>query len=411
MNDLDPSLLQSVLMQPSSAVGYSLGRALSQHVHPRFVLEVPGSEIDVWPFAHSGRCEVALREGIHSQTGVTWRKRGVLDTSHGTSWMTVRWEGHDLEVVFAIWDRDMRRDMAHWVIAETEAIARSFATALTEHSALPPEALLVFSNGCWSKDASAFTAVHKARSEDLILPEGLLDRVLRDARQFLASRETYKQYGLPYKRGLLFTGPPGNGKTACLRVVLRELGLPVLVVRSFNSRYGEVEQNVSAAFERAKRAAPCVLVLEDLDVLVRGSALSALLNELDGLGADTGILTLATSNHPELLDPALSERPSRFDRVYPFDLPNLALRRRFLAHWNARAESALGIAERDLDDLADRTDGFSFAFLQELVMSATVRWVADGGERTMAEILPGELHSLLAQRRASAAASPQRTDA
>ena len=146
-------------------------------------------------------------------------------------------------------------------------------------------------------------------------------------------------------------------------------------------------------------------------MLVRGGALSALLNELDGLGSDTGILTLATSNHPEALDPALAQRPSRFDRVYRFEPPTRDARHRYLSHWNQRLEAELRIDEATLDQLAESTAEFSFAFLQELVVSATIRWLAEAGKRSMVELLNEELASLGAQRRAAVEASPQRADA
>ena len=407
---VDAMLLQRALELPASAIGYFLGRELAACAHPRAVIELHGSEIDVWQFAKKGRCDVSLREGIHNQRGWTWKRRGELEEYQGTSWFDVKWEGHSIEVVMACWDRSYQREICHWIIADDSEVARRFSTALADFGALPDDANLVFSNGCWSHDTAGFAAIRAARSEDLILPDGVLEKILADARHFLNSRETYKKYGLAYKRGLLFAGAPGNGKTACIRVLLGELGLRALVVRSFNSRYGEVEQNVAAAFNKAKRAAPCALVLEDLDVLVRGNALSALLNELDGVGADTGILTLATSNHPEKLDPALADRPSRFDRVYRFEPPTPELRRRFLAHWNQRLENALRVNDAAIDRLVEQTGEFSFAFLQELVVSAMVRWVADHAHADMASILENELRSLREQRRAPTPESPQRKE-
>lgn len=398
----DETFLQRTLCLPESAIAYTIGMELARSVAPRFVLELPGSEIDVWAFERAGHCTTTLREGIHSQTGSTWARRGKLEEHQGTSWVRVQWQGQHLEAVMACWQSGFHRQVSHWIIADDEATARAFAAELADFAALPTGAFMVFANGCWSSDTAAFEAVRAARQEDLILKDGFLERILQDARSFVAGRATYMKYGLAYKRGLLFAGAPGNGKTACLRILLRELALPTLIVRSFSSRYGDVESNVAAAFMKAKRAAPCALVLEDLDVLVRGGALSALLNELDGLGADTGILTLATSNHPEALDPALAERPSRFDRVYRFDAPDREARHRYLAHWNRRLEAELRVGEATVVRLADDTAELSFASLQELVVSATVRWVAEAGQRAMADLLTGELAALLAQRQSGA---------
>ncbi len=409
--NLDPMFLQRALELPSSAVGYHLGRELAAWAKPRAVVELPDNEFDVWSFARAGRCEMSLREDIHSRIGSSWSRRGRIEDDQSSSWLRVRWEGHAIEVITAMWDRKYDQEVCHWVIADTPEIARSFATTVADFCSLPPSAALIFSNGCWSHNDAAFEAIQQALKEHLILPPDFLERILGDAHHFLTSRPMYEKYGLPYKRGLLFAGPPGNGKTACLRVLLRELHLPVLIVRSFASRYGEVEQNVAQAFDKAKRAAPCALVLEDLDVLVRGSALSALLNEIDGLGADTGILTLATSNHPEQLDPALIDRPSRFDRVYRFNAPGANERLRFFARWNERLEPELRVDGQTIGILVERTADFSFAFLQELIVSAMVRWVAEPGRNAMAELLQDEVKALIAQRGASATkASVQRDE-
>ncbi|MDI1442772.1 ATP-binding protein [Polyangium sp. 6x1] len=410
--DLDPIFLQRALELRSNATGYHLGRELEAWARPRVVLELPGDEIDVLSFARAGRCEATYREDIHNDIGLHWAKRGRLEHEQGTSWLRVTWEGHALEVVKLSYSHGYSREVSHFIVAEHIDTARAFATALADFCALPPDAMLVFSNGCWSRDRSGFAAIQHARAEDLVFAPGFFERILGDARHFVSSRETYAKYGLAYKRGLLFAGPPGNGKTACIRVLLRELGLPCLVVRSFQSRYGEVEQNVASVFSKAKRAAPCALVLEDLDVLVRGTALSALLNELDGLGGDTGILTLATSNHPEQLDPALVDRPSRFDRVYRFESPAPAERRRYFERWNERLEADLRLDAAIIADLVERTGDLSFAFLQELIVSAMVRWVAEPHRHPMPELLRSELDSLLAQRRTAAASPspPQRSE-
>jgi hypothetical protein len=89
-----------------------------------------------------------------------------------------------------------------------------------------------------------------------------------------------------------------------------------------------------------------------------------------------GILTLATSNHPERLDPAILDRPSRFDRKYPFDLPELDERKTYIGSWNETLRPALRLADAGVETAAQTTDGFSFAYLKELFLSALMRWIS-----------------------------------
>jgi AAA+ superfamily predicted ATPase len=143
-----------------------------------------------------------------------------------------------------------------------------------------------------------------------------------------------------------------------------------------------------------------MLVLEDIDSLVRPHCLSVFLNELDGLRADTGILTVATTNHPERLDPALLERPSRFDRKYHFDLPHAEQRRHYLDLWGKRFEPAMQIDASSAALLVERTEGMSFAFLKEVVVSAMTRWILEQTPGKMGSLALAELEGLRATWRA-----------
>ncbi len=173
---------------------------------------------------------------------------------------------------------------------------------------------------------------------------------------------------MPWKRGLLFAGPPGNDKTHTVKALANALGQPILYVRSFRHA-GPDENSIQAVFERARAAAPCVLVLEDLDALVTRENRSFFLNEMDGFAVNGGILTLATTNYPQRLDPAIVKRPSRFDRTYRFDLSGVEERAEYIRLWNEAAQ-----LEMRLGAVAAGTDGFSFAYLNELFLSAGLCW-------------------------------------
>lgn len=181
-----------------------------------------------------------------------------------------------------------------------------------------------------------------------------------------------------------------------MRLLIKQASLPTIYVKNFTARYGEDEANIAHVFRRARQLAPCMLVLEDLDSLVKPQYLSVLLNEMDGIRSDTGILTIATTNHPERLDPALLERPSRFDRKYHLGLPGPQERRRFIERWNAKLEAPLRMDEPSSGDVATRTDGLSFAFLKELMLSSMMRWMSEGGTRPMGAVALAELETLRA---------------
>jgi AAA+ superfamily predicted ATPase len=180
---------------------------------------------------------------------------------------------------------------------------------------------------------------------------------------------------VPWKRGVLLLGPPGNGKTHAVKALINVLGKPCLYVKSFATRQTTDGWSIRQVFGRARESAPCVLVLEDLDSLITDKNRSFFLNELDGFAANRGILTLASTNHPDRLDPAIVNRPSRFDRKFHFDLPAVAERRAYIAMWNRTLKPELRLTEAGLDRAAESTAGFSFAYLKELFVSAVMGWM------------------------------------
>lgn len=125
---------------------------------------------------------------------------------------------------------------------------------------------------------------------------------------------------------VLLLGPPGKSKTESIKALLNESGHDALYVKSFTTPFGP-EHGVKTIFDHARRHSPCILVLEDLDAMVTDTVRSYLLNELDGLAQNDGILTIATTNHPERIDDAILNRPSRSDVKYHFDLPTHELRK------------------------------------------------------------------------------------
>src|SRR5438132_8706653 len=162
---------------------------------------------------------------------------------------------------------------------------------------------------------------------------------------------------------------------------------PCLYVKSFKAPHGADQFNIHQVFDRARKTAPCILVLEDLESQLTPQNRSFFLNELDGFAANIGIVTLATTNHPERLDPAILERPSRFDRKYPFGLPEQAERKAYIALWNEALKPTLRLSKEEMEKITAATEGFSFAYLKELFLSSKMCWIANPQQGTMGEVM------------------------
>src|SRR5450756_338288 len=162
---------------------------------------------------------------------------------------------------------------------------------------------------------------------------------LQEVVEFLKSPEQYQQLGARIPKGVLLVGPPGTGKTLLARAVAGEAG--VVFFHISGSEFVEMFVGVGAArvrdlFEQAKRAAPCIVFVDEIDAVgrqrgagmgggndEREQTLNQILVELDGFEPNAGIVVLAATNRPDVLDPALL-RPGRFDRQVVVDIPDLA---------------------------------------------------------------------------------------
>src|SRR5204862_5770705 len=135
-----------------------------------------------------------------------------------------------------------------------------------------------------------------ATFDNLILRDSLKEDLQNDFTRFFASREVYEQYGIPWKRGALFIGPPGNGKTHTVKALINQLQQPCLYVKGFKASYGTEQECIRRVFERARRTTPCLVVMEDIDSMIDDKNRSFFLNELDGFSANTGVVVLGTTN-------------------------------------------------------------------------------------------------------------------
>ncbi|MGN6543409.1 MAG: AAA family ATPase [Aureliella sp.] len=289
----------------------------------------------------------------------------------------VYWRDQSLRVIHLSWDTGCGGESRDWVVADSSEVAEAFILDVERKTHAPGNAILVFSNGHWNRSADLYDATQAVSFDDLILADDMKDSIRSDFRQFLKSEDRYGQLGIAWKRGALMIGPPGNGKTHCIRALVKELGVSSLYVQSLSHPYYTAEQMWQQVFDRARGLRPCVLVLEDLDALVDDENRSFFLNQLDGFEQNHGMIVLATTNHPERIDSAIIDRPSRFDRKYHFNLPTVGERQRYLSTWQLRLCDETGWKPDQVETIALSTDGFSFAYLKELVISSVMKWMQD----------------------------------
>jgi MoxR-like ATPase len=391
---------QSLTGTPS--IGWNLARLARERYPKLAMLDGVQDPFDICEFSRANKCEAtpSADETAHFRT--SWSRAHGLHVHPLQAVYDVRWREHDLKVIVASWRDGFDPISQSQVLAETIEIAREFANEVCAFCNHPGNAIMRFQNGCWSKSNELWQMVQASSFDDLVLAGDLKERIVEDFSSFLGARAEYERYKVPHKRGVLLLGPPGNGKTHCLRALIKFLDVPCLYVMSLKARYTPEDASIDAVFTRARELTPCCLVFEDLDAMIHDKNRSYFLNQLDGISNASGLLTLATTNHPERLDPAIVDRPSRFDRKYHFDLPGETERRRYLAQWNARLEGDMRVTEEELDGLARDTVEYSFAYLKELYLSAIMRWMSHRRGREMGTELRGQVKALREQMKTGA---------
>ena len=215
---------------------------------------------------------------------------------------------------------------------------------------------------------------------------------------FLKRPERYTEIGARIPKGVLLVGPPGTGKTLLSKAVAGEAEVPFFIISG--SEFVELFVGAGAArvrdlFEEAKKKAPCIIFIDELDAIgksrsgsmgvvggndEREQTLNQLLTEMDGFAAqDKPVIVLAATNQPEVLDAALL-RPGRFDRQVLVDRPDLSGRKTILEIYAKKVKLASGV---DLDSVAQATSGFAGADLANLVNEAAL--LAARAQRTSVE--------------------------
>lgn len=382
------NFIRDALHKPNDYIAYHVGRELVE-LHPdKTILEGQTGYFDLEAFVRAEQCSVVEQKSVFHHVKTEWEGAGEkLKQKVENSWLNVLWNGELLDVILISWNESCYRRRHHWIVADARKIAEEFLNAVCEWSCEVRGEILVYHDGYFQKDRQLFESIKNTTFDNLILTKSLKEQIQNDFQQFLNSREFYEQYRIPWKRGAIFIGPPGNGKTHTVKALVNQLGKPCLYVRSFKSEYGTEQENMSEVFKRARMTTPCLVVLEDLDSMIDNENRAFFLNELDGFQSNTGVIAIATTNHPEKLDTSILDRPSRFDRKYYFQLPPETERLAYVSKWNHDLQPELRVSETGATEVARETEGFSFAYLKELFVSSMVQWMSDGGSGSMDEVM------------------------
>ena len=301
--------------------------------------------------------------------GAQWDMKNELDAASWKGQVHIEWEHQPIHVFAFTVSCGYGWNDVFMVATRSNKVLRAFHQAIAGYArtvrlkSMPREIFVV--NG---EDIQ----IRPVLWGDVMLPPGFLEDIRSNVQGFFQSGEMYQKLGLPYRRGFLFAGPPGCGKTATLRALATNIPAKFITV---HGRFDVRDDHIEQALYMANKHAPAVVLLEDLDKLVGSEKISLahLLNTLDGLKDANGVLVIATTNEPQKLDPALLHRPSRFDRIWKFTLPRYEQRLALLCKLSGDRFS-----EQALREVARKSEGFSMAYVQEIVVNAVLRCVEDG---------------------------------
>ncbi|WP_297476997.1 AAA family ATPase, partial [Thermococcus sp.] len=234
---------------------------------------------------------------------------------------------------------------------------------------------------------------------------------LREAVEWpLKYPKAFQRLGIEPPKGVLLYGPPGTGKTLLAKAVANESSANFIGIRGpevLSKWVGESEKRVREIFRKARQAAPTVIFIDEIDAIApaRGAEgnhvtdrlINQLLTEMDGIERNSGVVVIAATNRPDILDPALL-RPGRFDRLILVPAPDEKVRLEILKVHTRRVPLAEDV---DLRELAKKTEGYSGADLEALVREAALTAMRRIMAELPAEVVEGESEEFLERLKVS----------
>ena len=370
--------------------------------YPEHIVTVADEKSGILDYARAGNAAlsldeddgrfVAVREYVVANRRAA-AKAGKLtdDIRFGTHYCS--WRNKDFIIFTVDWVKDLfgKHKKAHFILHERSQgasnetppkIVDELIAEATKWNQDAREEIWVFDQNEWTKSQSLYQSVQQAHWDDVILDPTFKKELIADVEGFFENEAEYKEFAISWKRGVILHGSPGNGKSISIKALMRSLSarpspIPTMYVKSLAGCFNEF-YSIGQIFEKARAAAPCLLVFEDLDSLVKEKVRSFFLNEVDGIADNHGIMIIGSTNYLGKLDPSITQRPSRFDRKYPFELPAHAERTRYAEYWRSKLlkNERVDFPEGLTTVIADQTDGFSFAYLKEIFVTSLLSILA-----------------------------------
>jgi ATP-dependent 26S proteasome regulatory subunit len=242
-----------------------------------------------------------------------------------------------------------------------------------------------------------------ANIDDLLAWDPAVKQTLwNDIITFQKAMPKLKELGLANSRGVILAGPPGTGKTMIAKWLAANSNITCILI---SAEMITGRQDIKKCYELARRVSPTLLIIEDIDTagaLDRRASDHPLLGEflqsMDGVVPNHGVITLATTNHSNKIDPAIADRPGRFDRIVEVGLPDKEQRFHILHQHLKSMDAAPTVNREAIERLAKTSDGLTGAWLREVIQSALIASISADRDLITKEDLTASLKDILKRR-------------
>lgn len=232
--------------------------------------------------------------------------------------------------------------------------------------------------------------------DDLFMPESLKNEIKLSIEGFINGKHIYENANIPWKRGILLYGVPGNGKTTLIKTIISNYKFKAVTVQTGLPSYDEALKD---AFSYAEEQGPSLLFLEDINVMLSQTDTSHFLQLMDGISSKEGLLIIGTANDISQLQSNITDRPSRFDRKWEIPVPDHEMACLYMKKYLQNCD----ISNKDIDTICKQAvqKNFSYAHLKELYLGAAFLSISKNKNKLNLDDLKESLSQLISDKKAA----------